>query len=84
MFETAIAGICCSKVFVATTKSAPTLGSLIRCKHCHEIIELSYSNSITTDPSESGWITWKNAGLNKELDLITSRKENQHAHNKSN
>ena len=75
MFETTIAGFCCSKVFVATTKSAPTLGSLIRCKHCHEIIELSYSNSITTDPSESSWLTWKHAGL--KYDLITSTKENQ-------
>jgi hypothetical protein len=63
MFETTIAGICCSKVFVANTKVAPALGSLIRCKHCDEIIELSYSNSITTDPSESSWLTWKYAGI---------------------
>jgi hypothetical protein len=48
LFETIIAGKCCSQTFIAVTETAPKFGNLVRCKNCGETIELAHDNAVTT------------------------------------
>jgi hypothetical protein len=45
-YETAIAGTCCSQVFIAITDEPVKFGTLIACKHCSTPIELAYDNCV--------------------------------------
>lgn len=59
MFDTTIAGKCCSRPFIAVTETAPKVGDLVKCKHCNEIIELDKSNAITSEMTEAEWAEFK-------------------------
>jgi hypothetical protein len=53
MFDTTIAGKCCSRFFVAVTDTAPKLGDLIACKHCAAPVELAYDNAVTSEMTQA-------------------------------
>jgi hypothetical protein len=53
MYDTTIAGKCCSRFFAAITETPPRIGQLIACQHCGEPIELADDNAVVSEMTQA-------------------------------